>query len=173
MSKSREHIVTNGRAAFYASIWPDLLKAANDCGWALGLHGSLANDMDMMAMPWIEEAKPVEDLMQALSDCFTGNMWKDGHIVPHTGKPNNRIVYTMSIWADLHLDINIISNEYALPVSDEDELWKVFHKRFEYGDASDVLKFINTNPIKIVQIVPINSGYGVAVYYKSENEITQ
>jgi peptidoglycan/xylan/chitin deacetylase (PgdA/CDA1 family) len=108
MAKSREHIVNNGKAAFYAAIWPDLLHAALDCGWALGLHGSLSNDMDIMAMPWIEEAKPVEELMQALSDCFTGNIFKDGHCVPSYGKPNGRVVYTMSIWADFYLDINII-----------------------------------------------------------------
>ena len=42
--KSREHIVCNGKAAFYASIYDDLRKAAMDCGWALGLHGSLSND---------------------------------------------------------------------------------------------------------------------------------
>jgi len=53
MAKSREHVVNNGKAAFYASIWPDLMNAAMDCGWALGLHASLASDMDIMAMPWV------------------------------------------------------------------------------------------------------------------------
>lgn len=118
--KSREHITNNGKAAFYASIFPDLSKAANDCGWALGLHGSLSNDMDIMAMPWVEEAKSVEELMQALSDCFTGNMYKEHHIVPDNKKPNNRIVYTMSIWADFHLDINIISK-----ISDQNKIEKI------------------------------------------------
>lgn len=106
--KSREHVVNNGKAAFYASIWPDIKQAATNCGWALGLHGSLSSDMDIMAMPWTEDAKSVEELMQSISDCFTGNMWKDEHIVPHYGKPNNRVVYTMNIWADFYLDINII-----------------------------------------------------------------
>jgi len=108
MAKSREHITQNGKAAFYASIWPDLMNAALDCGWALGLHGSLSSDMDIMAMPWAEGAKPVEELMQALSDCFTDNLWKDDHIKPYYGKPNGRVVYTMNIWADFYLDINII-----------------------------------------------------------------
>lgn len=106
--KSREHVVTNGKAAFYASIWDDLRQSAMNCGWALGLHGSLASDMDIMAMPWTEDAKPIEDMIQALSDCFTGNMFKEGHIKPHFDKPNGRVVYTMNIWADFHLDINVI-----------------------------------------------------------------
>lgn len=106
--KSREHIVRNGKAAFYASIYDDLRNAAMNCGWALGLHGSLSSDMDIMAMPWTEDAKPVEMMIQALSDCFTENPWKDMHTTPHFGKPNNRIVYTMSIWGDFYLDINVI-----------------------------------------------------------------
>lgn len=107
--KSREHVVCNGKAAFYACIWDDLRNSAMDCGWALGLHGSLKSDMDIMAMPWVEGAKPVEEMVQALSDCFTENPYKGTHLIPNYKKPNNRVVYTMTIWADFHLDINIIN----------------------------------------------------------------
>lgn len=106
--KSREHIVMNGKPIFYACIYEDLRKAAAGCGWALGLHGSLANDMDIMAMPWTEDAKPVEVMIQALSDCFTESPFTEYHTTPHYTKPNNRVVYTISIWADFHLDINVI-----------------------------------------------------------------
>jgi hypothetical protein len=104
----RESATLNGKPAFYACIYDDLKKAAFNCGWALGLHGSLANDMDIMAMPWTEDAKPVEVMIQALSDCFTENPFKDMHTEPHYGKPNNRVVYTMPIWKDFYLDINVI-----------------------------------------------------------------
>lgn len=58
--KSRESVTTNGRAAFYASLWEDLRNAAMDYGWALGLHGSLASDMDIMAMPWTDDADEID-----------------------------------------------------------------------------------------------------------------
>lgn len=108
MAKDRESITSNGRAAFYASIWPDLKQAATQHGWALGLHGSLATDMDIMAMPWDENASSVEDMLKSISDCFTGSIFKDGHIVPFYGKANGRVVYTMTIFSDFYLDINII-----------------------------------------------------------------
>jgi len=111
MAKSREHVVTNGKPVFYACIFEDLRKAALNCGWALGLHGSLTNDMDIMAMPWTEDATPVEDMILALSGCFTNDApFKDSHLVPCYEKPNGRVVYTMSIWADFYLDINVIRN---------------------------------------------------------------
>lgn len=108
MAKSREHVTCNGRAVFYASMYEDLKKAALSCGWALGLHGSLNSDMDLMAMPWDENAEPVEVMIKALSDCFTESPWKNEHGVVYTDKPNGRVVYTLLIWADFYLDINVI-----------------------------------------------------------------
>lgn len=112
---NREAITSNGKAAFYASIYHDLCRAAHGCGWALGLHGSLSSDMDIMAMPWTEDAKPVEEVIQALSGYFDGNIRQQMHGKPYTDKPNNRVVYTMAIWADYYLDINVIAPEYKSP----------------------------------------------------------
>lgn len=107
---SNKHVVTNGKAAFYACILEDLKNAALECGWAIGVHGSLSNDMDLMAMPWTDDALPVEDMILSLSDCFVDNPFKDKHIIPHYSKPNGRVVYTISIWSDYYLDINVIRN---------------------------------------------------------------
>ena len=106
--KDREAITSCGKAAFYASIYDDLRKAAMDCGWSLGIHGSLANDMDLMAMPWTEEAVPPEVLIRNLGNCFADNPFKDMYEIPFTGKCNNRVVYTLPIWADYYLDISMI-----------------------------------------------------------------
>ena len=107
--KSREHVTTNGRAVFYAAMWDDFRQAAMDKGWALGLHGSLASDMDIMAMPWIENASPVEEMIEALEDCLTqpdSDLWMPTQ--KHIDQPNNRIVYTICIFGDFYLDLNVI-----------------------------------------------------------------
>lgn len=106
--KSREHVVTNGRAVFYACMWEDFRKAALNCGWALGLHGSLNSDMDIMAMPWIEECKSVEEMIIALEDCLTKPDERIFKTTRSNDKPNNRVVYTIHIFSDFYLDINII-----------------------------------------------------------------
>lgn len=110
MSKHRESITTNGRAVFYASLWEDLRLAAIDCGWALGLHGSLTSDMDIMAMAWVEDAKPVEDMIKALESCLYTPDEQIFETTITTEKPNNRIVYTIHIFADYYLDINVVKN---------------------------------------------------------------
>lgn len=111
--KSREHVTTNGRAAFYASMWEDLKTAALNCGWALGLHGSLNSDMDIMAMPWIYGCKPESEMINELCKCFTDNEDLQLGLQVTTDKPNNRVVYTLPIWADFYLDINVIQQVSA------------------------------------------------------------
>jgi hypothetical protein len=108
--KNRESVTTNGRAAFYACMWNDFRQAAMDCGWALALHGSLNSDMDIMAMPWTVNAKSSEYMIEHLiKECFFDNeITKQCHSVTRNKKPNNRVVYTIPIFGDFYLDINII-----------------------------------------------------------------
>lgn len=106
--KSREHVITNGRAVFYACMWEDLKNAALNCGWALGLHGSLASDMDIMAMAWTEDAKPIEVMIEALEACFTVPTAPHSETRISKDKPNNRVVYTIHIFADFYIDLNVI-----------------------------------------------------------------
>lgn len=108
--KDRQSVTCNGKSAFYAAIWNDLRQSAMNNGWALGLHGSLNSDMDIMAMPWTENAVPADVMINNLIyDCFSNN--NISHLllqVTRNDKPNNRVVYTIPIWADFYLDINII-----------------------------------------------------------------
>lgn len=103
--KDREAVTTNGRAVFYAAMWNDLRQAALSKGWALALHGSLANDMDIMAMAWVEGASSPLEMVSELRRCFTHP--KEIQI-SECEMPNNRKVFTLSIWADFYLDINVI-----------------------------------------------------------------
>ncbi|MGL4370764.1 MAG: hypothetical protein ACRCUT_13995 [Spirochaetota bacterium] len=104
MAKVREAVTTNGRACFYAAMWNDLRQAALNKGWALALHGSLSNDMDIMAMPWVKDSAPVIEMIEALKGCFTG--CED--ITVKEERIGNRRVFTLSIWGDFYLDVNVI-----------------------------------------------------------------
>ncbi|MBS3993133.1 MAG: hypothetical protein KGZ87_05410 [Bacteroidetes bacterium] len=116
MAKNREYVVTNGRAVFYAAMWNDFRQAALDKGWALGLHGSLNSDMDIMAMPWIENAAPINEMIKALESCLTDPDKKLQFPTTRSAdNPNNRVVYTIHIFADFYLDVNIIENPSNYP----------------------------------------------------------
>lgn len=106
--KDRTEVITNGRAVFYSVIWNDFRQKALELGWALALHGSMASDMDIMAMPWTEEARPLPELINAISDSIGETIWKDSHSKPYYDKPHNRIVYTFSISGDFYIDLSVM-----------------------------------------------------------------
>ena len=107
MAKNREAVTCNGRAAFYAAMWDDIRQCAMDCGWAVALHGSLSSDMDIMAMPWVENSVCFAELVKRIRLLFTGNHIH-GTVITYNEKPHGRIVATIPIWADFYLDISTL-----------------------------------------------------------------
>ena len=110
MAKNREAVTCNGRAAFYAAMWDDIRQCAMDCGWAVALHGSLASAMDILAMPWVNDAVSFRELVERITDLFTGNDLTNWTI-DYISKPKNRVVATIPIWADFYLDISTIGED--------------------------------------------------------------
>jgi hypothetical protein len=106
--KDKSEVRTDGRAVFYTMFYNDFRKAALECGYSLALHGSMANDMDLIAVPWVEDVQPVEELVKRISDCIGNTVWKDYHLKTIGMKPHNRICYTLSIFSDWYIDLSII-----------------------------------------------------------------
>ena len=45
----------NRAAVYAAALYPDLAEIAREHGYALAVHGSLARDFDLIAVPWREK----------------------------------------------------------------------------------------------------------------------
>lgn len=106
--KDKNDITTNGKAVFYAVLYENFRKAAIDCGYALALHGSMASDMDLIAVAWVDDAKSHEELVKRISDCIGDTVWKDKHTSCFEYKPHNRIAYTLSIMGSYYIDLSIV-----------------------------------------------------------------
>ena len=46
----------------------DVRECARKFGYAIALHGSLARDVDLVAVPWVTEVKPADALVAAIMD---------------------------------------------------------------------------------------------------------
>lgn len=57
-------------------------------GWAIGVHGSLRRDIDLIAVPWTEEASGTFDLYEALKKAVGGEL--QGSSIGNLGKPHGR-----------------------------------------------------------------------------------
>jgi hypothetical protein len=60
------------KPAFYAHCYQGLQKLARDFGYNLLLHGSMDRDMDLVAVPWIDEPKTHLELLQEFNMFLNG-----------------------------------------------------------------------------------------------------
>ena len=56
----------------YAWMIPALRKVAREHGYALALHGSMARDLDLIAVPWVDNAATAETLVAAFVKAVGG-----------------------------------------------------------------------------------------------------
>lgn len=137
MAKNREAVTCNGRTAFYACMWEDIRQCAMDCGWAVSLHGSLASDMDIMAMPWVENAVSFKEMIDRVSKLFKDNELSSQYVITYNDKPHGRVVATIPIWADFYLDISTINTADVVPKSEVERLNKELDELAE--ELSDLI----------------------------------
>lgn len=83
----------------FLALLPKIRQAAREKGYAVGLHGSLARDYDLIAVPWVEEAADPDDLAEAIKDaagCVRWRVFRGEGSVGHRNqvdKPHGRLTY--------------------------------------------------------------------------------
>ncbi len=58
--------------AFYRSILPKIREAASAHGYAIGVHGSLRRDLDLIAVPWVHEHSGKDALARSIHRAACG-----------------------------------------------------------------------------------------------------
>jgi hypothetical protein len=56
----------------FVSMLPALTRAAKSKGYALAVHGSMRRDLDLVAIPWTEEAASAQEVVDALIHASSG-----------------------------------------------------------------------------------------------------
>ena len=80
------------RAAAYVALVPAITKVAREFGYATCVHGSLATDLDIVLVPWTEEAREAHEVVEAVRLLIGGKKAK--HDVLPTKKPLGRLAWS-------------------------------------------------------------------------------
>jgi hypothetical protein len=73
-------------------------------GYALAIHGSLARDCDLLAVPWIDHPADHAPVLQAILHKFHWEL-----TAGPTRKPHGRVAYTLhALWGDVYLDLQFM-----------------------------------------------------------------
>ncbi len=105
----KDYKLTNVKPSLYALYYPDLRIIALEHGYNLVLHGSLINDFDLVAIPWANELKPVNDMLAAFCSVI-GYSYSNGN--PYGSieeKPHGRTAYTVRCGGNCYMDISVLS----------------------------------------------------------------
>ena len=101
----RQHTfqVYDSIAIYYLELLPPIRTVARACGYAVGLHGSMSRDFDLIACPWSHEAKSAEELAEAVRESCGGPF--EGNI---TEKPHGRRAWTIRISGHAYVDLSVM-----------------------------------------------------------------
>lgn len=97
----------NYAPVYAAALYPQLAEIAREHGYALAVHGSLARDMDLIAVPWVDQPSEPQVVVDAIISQFSIRQLK----VPEKWetKEHGREVTTLSIgFGECFIDLSFM-----------------------------------------------------------------
>lgn len=104
-------------------------EAARECGYAVALHGSMERDFDLIAVPWVDDAKPAAELVEAVRAAVNGTIIEDGtpagrydkeqgKFVPAVVrnpafKPHGRLAWSIQLGGGAYVDLSVTQLSYG------------------------------------------------------------
>ena len=87
----------------------DIRRVAKALGYAIATHGSLGRDIDLIAVPWVEDAKPPEDLAEQIRATVGGHFSHSlagQHLLAN--KSHGRLGCCINIGCGIYFDLSIM-----------------------------------------------------------------
>ena len=95
----------------YAAKLPVIRQVAAAHGYAIGVHGSMARDLDLIAAPWTEEATPPELLAKEIQVAVGGFVLKGRAGNDEHGsslKPHGRRCWSIHLGGGPYIDLSVM-----------------------------------------------------------------
>ena len=96
------------RAPMYAAIYHGLAEVARQYGYALAIHGSLQTDLDLIAVPWVDEASGSQELVEALRNHCQACFDIAGKVGVTEIKPHGRLAWNLYMDAGAKVDLSVL-----------------------------------------------------------------
>lgn len=108
----------------YACVLGTLRIKARELGYCLALHGSMVRDLDLVAVPWVDDAAPPEVLVEALRKILGGSIipagtkggrWDaeagkfiDAVVENPSRKPHGRLAWNIHLGGQPVVDLSVM-----------------------------------------------------------------
>jgi hypothetical protein len=108
------------KPALYAMLYEQLKQIAESYGYNLLIHGSLHRDLDLVAVPWIDNPRPEQEMIKDMQIYLLGiKTTKPDGEVHYTTLPGNRHSYIIDLnRGDKHGEwVRFEDKQYYLDIS--------------------------------------------------------
>jgi len=86
------------KPGMYALFYEHLKQIAKNYGYNLVLHGSMARDLDLIAIPWVDEPQPEQSMIKDFQEYLTGcTVTRPNGEVHYTILPGGRNSYVIEL----------------------------------------------------------------------------
>lgn len=107
----------HAKPSLYAFYFELIKKIGLEYGYNVVLHGSMNRDLDLIAIPWIEEVGNVDEMIDKIATIIGGDILlvnrtkenRDGE--RFSDKPHGRICYVININRDFEMKFNGFKTE--------------------------------------------------------------
>jgi len=104
--KTPDQIKPNYGPVYAAALYPDLCAIFQKRGFALAVHGSLARDFDLIAVPWTETVSKPDEVLADIMAQFAVEVSVDSPVQRNHG----RIAYTLICgFGHCQIDLSFLS----------------------------------------------------------------
>lgn len=85
-------------------------EAAFPLGYTVAVHGSQARDLDLIAVPWVEQAVSAEELILAIEQAVEGFIARHGRsgLSSVRLKPHGRKAWCIQLGGGPYLDVSVL-----------------------------------------------------------------
>lgn len=109
--KTVEQLKPNYAPAYAAAMYPGLAEIFHKHGYALAVHGSLARDFDLIAVPWVEEVSNSETVLKEVFSKYALHLVGEPKFKYHW-----REVYTLSCgFGECAIDLSFLPTHEVRP----------------------------------------------------------
>ena len=102
------------KPAFYAICYHEMKLIAHNCGYNLVLHGSLNRDMDLIAIPWIEDVEEPDFMINLFAKYLGGSIMEQSEKSKHCFA-HGRMSYVINL--NRERDENGDDKQYYIDIS--------------------------------------------------------
>lgn len=97
-------------------ILPGITETAKEYGYCVALHGSVARDIDLVAIPWICEASSASEVAEAIR-VAAEKITEIAFVAPHEEKdtpkqkPHGRLCWSFHLGSGVYIDLSVFPRQ--------------------------------------------------------------